>query len=272
MNRWSNETLTRLVFVLVGLVIGLLDYLIKRPNVQPDPLESIYKAFAATALLFIAETVLEIRDIQRREKGALRAFAGRNHNLTSSVLTQVLDDLDRAVTLREDEQVVIEHESLAIVSYDVFWKLLVDASAQRQLNVQTIHSCAMDVWVDHPLTGSLLARQKQFCKNGGTITRILCDRGSKPSAEVLKAAKQMIDAGVAVKYYDLDSRVIADHNFAWDFARVVETSDAAIWDSFAHAAGGVIGEAVYTSSGRFKRKDLKNLWARVADAADPISL
>jgi hypothetical protein len=81
----------------------------------------------------------------------------------------------------------------------------------------------------------------------------------------------MSEAGIEVRYYDLASRRIVDHNFAWDFAIVDETGDAAIWDSFANSPGGVIGEAVYLNQGQFKGKDLKELWARVASVSKPIS-
>ncbi|HKI04015.1 MAG TPA: hypothetical protein VKK31_18690 [Thermoanaerobaculia bacterium] len=262
MNRWSTDALKRAVFTLIGLVVGLLDYL---PADQPDLLESFYKAFAVTALLFISELALEIRDSQIRDKEISNQFIRRNNNITGALLAQINNELDRAVKV-QDNQFIVDHETLAILSYDTFWKLLVErVDPSRPLTVQTIHSCAIDVWVDHPLTASLLNRQREFCLKGGKITRLICDRASEAPGQILDSAKKMADAGISVSYYNLASQRILDHNFAWDFARINETGESAIWDSF--IPGGVIGEAIYLNHSQYKGKDLKVLWDRVSLAS-----
>ena len=268
MNRLTQDALKRVVFALIGLIVGILDYLVERPNVQPDALESMYKAFVVTAILFTAELALEIRDVQMRTNENYSQFVRRNRNITGALMAQIVNELDRAVKA-QDDHFVVEHQTLAILSYDTFWKLLVEQIAvRRPLTVQTIHSCAIDVWVDHPLTTSLLNRQREFCEKGGKIVRIICDRGPSPSEQDLQAARQMKAAGIEVRYYNLASQKILDHNFAWDFARVEETGEAAIWDSF--VPGGVIGEAIYVNHSRYKGMDLKELWRRVESASEPL--
>jgi hypothetical protein len=252
-----------MVFGLIGLVVGILDYFIKRPDI----LDSVYKAFAVTAFLFLGELVLEIREAQKREKETFSQFVRRNRNIVGTLLTQLNSELERSIKILDD-QFIVDHETLAILSYDTFWKLLVEQiKTRRTLTVHTIHSCAIDVWVDHPLTTSLLNRQRDFCQSGGKIVRILCDRNPVPQPTVLAAAEKMAEAGIEVRYYDLSSRKIVDHNFAWDFARVEETGDAAIWDSFANSPGGIIGEAVYLNQGEYKGKDLKELWQSVNNSS-----
>ena len=267
MNRLSQSALMKIVFALIGLVVGLLDYFIK----QPDISDSIFKAFVVTAILFIGELVVETREAQKRNTETHDTFVRRNKNLTGTLLTELNADLERAVKVQED-QFVVDHETLAILSYDTFWKLLVEKIERKpRLTVHTIHSCALDVWVEHPLTTSLLNRQRDFCQKGGKIVRILCDRNPLPGEQVRQAAKSMVEAGIEVVYYNLASKKIADHNFAWDYALVDETGDAAIWDSFANAPGGVIGEAVYSNRGEYKGRDLRDLWKRVRDVSNPIS-
>lgn len=270
MGRFSQQALTRTIFVLIGFVIGLLDFYIKRPNVQPDAMESTYKAFAIVALLFIAELALEIRDNQRRDESKHEEFVRQNRNLTGSVLAELNTELQRAVKLEED-RLIVDHRTLAISSYVTFWKLLVDQKQDdRPLTIHTIHSCAIDVWVDHPLTKSLLNYQRDFWERGGRIIRIICDRAKDPKPEVVAAAETMAASGVEVKYYNLNSGLI-DHSFAWDYAVVDETGDAAIWDSFANTSGSVIDTAIYTSSGRYKTRDLRDLWAKVAGVSKPLA-
>jgi hypothetical protein len=258
----------KIVFALIGLIVGLLDYLIQRPELS----ESIFKAFVVAAVLFIGELVLETRDAQKREKETHNTFVRRNRNLTGTLLSQLNAELERAVKVQET-QFVVDHETLAILSYDTFWKLLVEQiETRRKLTVYTVHSCALDVWVEHPLTTSLLNRQRDFCHKGGKIIRILCDRNPVPGEQVCSAAKSMVEAGIEVVYYNLASKRIADHNFAWDYAIVDETGDAAIWDSFANSPGGVIGEAVYLNQGIYKGKDLRELWQRVREFSTAIPL
>ncbi|HWN11460.1 MAG TPA: hypothetical protein VNO50_19685 [Pyrinomonadaceae bacterium] len=265
MNRLSQSALMKIVFALIGLIVGLLDYFIKGPLS-----DSIFKAFIVAAILFIGELVLESRDSQKREKEAYATFVRRNRNLTGTLLTQLNGELERAVKVQES-QFIVDHETLAILSYDTFWKLLVEQiETRRKLTVHTIHSCALDVWVEHPLTTSLLNRQRDFCQKGGTIVRILCDRNRVPGEQVQSAARNMAEAGIEVVHYNLASQRITDHNFAWDYALVDETGDAAIWDSFANSPGGVIGEAVYSNHGEYKGKDLRELWQRVRAASTPI--
>jgi len=266
MNQLSQSALMKIIFALIGLITGLLDYFVRKPEVS----ESIFKAFVVAAILFIGELVLEIREAQRREKHTYNTFVRRNRNLTGTLLTQLNAELERSVKVHENK-FVVDHETLAILSYDTFWKLLVEhVETRRKLTVHTIHSCALDVWVEHPLTTSLLNRQQEFCRKGGKIVRILCDGNPVPGDQVRAAAQSMVDAGIDVVYYNLASRRIADHNFAWDYAIVDETGDAAIWNSFANSPGGVIGEAVYSNEGEYKGKDLRELWQSVRDVSSPI--
>jgi hypothetical protein len=152
----------RIVFVLIGLVVGILDFFIR----SRDFSESVFKAFVVAGLLFIGELVLEIRDAQKLEKETFNEFVNRNRNLTGTLLAQLNAELERSIKI-QDKQFVVDHETLAILSYDTFWKLLVEQiEMRRHLTVHTIHSCAIDVWVDHPLTTSLLNRQREFCEKG----------------------------------------------------------------------------------------------------------
>ncbi len=265
MNRLSQEALTRLVIALIGLIVGLLDFLIKRPDIS----ESIFRAFVVAAMLFACELILEVRDAQKLGNKNYNDFVHRNRNLTGSLLLQLNLELEQSIKVHE-HQFAVEHETLAILSYDSFWKQLVEQMEKHsKLTVYIIHSCAIDVWVDHPLTKSLLNRQRDFCQKGGKIIRILCAREPE---HVYAAAEKMAEVGIELKYYNPLSNKILDHDFAWDFAVVAETGDAAIWDSFANRPGGVIGEAVYLNRGEFKGKKLKDLWDKVASASESISI
>jgi hypothetical protein len=213
-------------------------------------------------VLFVAEFALEIRENQSSVTAAHRKFVKQNNNLSGALLKDMMDDLTKALRVDED-RVVVDHRTLSILSYDTFWALLVGELRRRgrTLTVHTIHSCAINVWDDHPLKKSLLAHQREFCRLGGEISRIIC-AGGPPSQPVVDAAAEMAVAGVTVCYYDINSGDV-DHSFAWDFAVVEQTGDAAVWDSFAATPGAVIDTAVYVSTNRYKDANLSELWDRV---------
>ena len=269
----QTDVFIKLSILLLGIIYGLLDYFVPKTSSASD---SLFKFFVVTLLIFVVQEVFSIgqkslysgakpRDIE------LRRFVSRNRGIISSLVTRIDDELDRAIRFDGDEKFIIEHSTLAISSYLKFWELLKETQERERkpLELQITHSCQIDIWVNHPLTKSLLQRQREFCAAGGSITRILCERGANPSEATRVAATTMREYGIKVKYYNIQSEMVVNHDFAWDFARVMQTAETVIWDSFTPRPGGVIAEAVYTKHDEYKSVSLSTLWRDIEAHAIP---
>jgi hypothetical protein len=191
----------------------------------------------------------------------------------SGAIGKLLDQYDEMLSkaIEPVEQgFKLSHPGLAIYSYMHFWDLLLDEmeAGKKRLTVEAIHSCEMDIWSGHSLTNKLIDVQRRFHQAGGSITRVLCGQGKKPKQAFVDAYKKMAKANINVRYYDFDEGVI-NHDFSWDFLRVRETGAAVIWASLYRGGGGVIGEAIYTTSPRYGRKHLANLWKDIVEHSQP---
>jgi hypothetical protein len=267
-NRLSRKTLERIFILLIGIIYGVVEHFTQIPA-------SIRDGLIITLLLFIAEGFLEreFSSSETTKKDIYDVFIRSDRQFHGKLLGDLRKELDETIKMDTD-RFIVEHRHLAIASYDSFWKLLVDhrEKTKNPLKVQAIHSCEIDIWVDHSLTQSLLSRQKQFCDLGGKVSRILCGKGNFSDSTMKKAAKGMLEAGIEVFYYNLHDGKVIDHNFSWDFMRVEETGHAVIWDSFANRPNGVIDEAIYCRNSEYKGQDLAILWSALRSYSKVITL
>jgi hypothetical protein len=255
MGKLSRKSLERIVILLIGIVYGLVSEWFTLS-------EYISYSIIITLLLFVADELLD-RDqpITEINKNKRETFINIDKRFHGKLLTDLQAELDRVIRVDTDK-FAVDHPLLAIASYDSFWRILVDHQqiSKTPLSVQAIHSCDIDIWVTHPLTQSLLSRQKQFCETGGTISRILCGREPTPNEDIQQAARGMLEAGITVYYYNLRDNKVVDYGFSWDFMRIVETEHAVVWDSFASRPNGVIDEAIYCRHSEYKGRNLAELW------------
>jgi hypothetical protein len=188
----------------------------------------------------------------------------QNGHIFGTFITALRSQMDSAISVQAD-QCTVEHPSLAIDSYYAFWNLLAELQkdSEAPCTVQAIHSCQMNIWVEHRLTMELLAAQQRFIDANGKIVRILCGHGETPSETIRAAAQQMVDVGIEVHYYDLDKGAVLQHNFAWDFMRIDDTKHAVIWDSFQTVADSPIQKAIYTQNQTYKGHNLARLWMEI---------
>lgn len=257
MEKFSRIVLIRIIIVLVGVILGLLQ------GFGFINIEVIFGIIAALMLLMV-ELMFEIKyDLQSKSFGQseFERFATKNRTLLGVLARSSYREIQNALQV-VDGGFFVQHKDLAISSYYEFWKLLVleQRKASTKLNVKVVHSCGIDIWLNHPLTKPLLDIQEEFIDLEGSICRILCGKANAPNSDIQEAAEEMKNAKIDVRYYPLNSNAVVDHNFAWDFLLVPEKNLAAIWDSFAHAPGGVIDKAVYNLDGEYRSKILADLW------------
>ncbi|MBS0264212.1 MAG: hypothetical protein JSS02_19905 [Planctomycetes bacterium] len=268
MYRLSGDSKNKIIFALIGFIIGGLDFAASAHGLT-EVVESAYKAFVVAALLFTGELALEIRDslTARSKEKQVRKFSRRHPNITGEVCETVFQVFDDSLRWR-DGHFVVKDSALAILSYVHFWKILVGKMKdlpREKLTVMTVHSHDIGVWLNNdPMTMMLLELQKEFCEHGGQITRILCGDEAELS-RAREAAARMAWNGMQVKYYVYDSGKNTQYSFRWDFALVKETGDAIIWNSFRPhmGPGGPIEEAIYTDSGEYDKHDLAGLWYQI---------
>jgi hypothetical protein len=253
--KWA---LVRIILIVVGLLYGTLHHFDQIPP-------GFNEGFTVLLLLLVLELVIELLVEGHKEKTLDKI--GNNlprKSLSGKLFFTIQQELDRALKPEEGGFKVV-HKTLALLSYDTFWRLLVEEQERRQhpLHLKVIHSCDFEIWVDHPLSKSLIERHRAFTKKGGEVKRILCGRGPRPDENICKAAENMKEAGVIVFYYDMDKEVWVSHDFAWDFLHVEETDFSVIWASFTHRPHGVINEAIYLSKDEYNQQNLPLLWAEI---------
>ena len=259
-NRMKNATLIRAVIILIGLLYGTWHHFGTIPK-------GFNEGFMVLLLLLLLEQVVELIGKIHQDVLPWDNVSYTDRYLLGRLFYRLQSELRNALRVNKDF-FVVDHGILALYSYDAFWKLLVEQQEgqRKPMHIQVTHSCDFGIWVDHPLTQSLIDRQRLFHEKSGTISRVLCGRGPNPDPSIQKAALAMRAAGVEVFYYDLTSNLV-DFNFGWDFLRVDGTGCAVIWTSFSSKPGGVITEAVYTKSGEYRGKRLTSLWDEIKEHA-----
>jgi len=257
-SRALYSTLIRIIIILLGLIYGLLFHIHKVP-------EELNAAILVTLLLFMAEQFVELghkisaltfghRESERR------VFDSSRHPILGMIKDLVQKEIDGSLTVDEDK-FVVSNPYLAIKSYADFWKLLIAeqerlGSAHR-LTVEAIHSCEMNIWNTGKNTWAekLLEYQADFCRAGGSITRILCGQGSDPGPDT-------ISAYTAMKAVEIN---VVTHDFEWDFLRVIENDDLVIWSSFSRGQGKVIGRATYCKLSHPEYKEvIDEIWKDIS--------
>lgn len=267
MEKIGKWALVRIILILVGLLYGTLHHFDKITK-------GFNEGFTILLLLLVVELSVELLIESRKgqELVGMNSVLPRR-SLCGKVYTVIRQELVRALTL-EKEGFRVAHKTLALSSYDTFWRFLVEEQKSRNdknrypMHLKVIHSCDFEIWVDHPLTKSLLERQKDFIKNNGTIERILCGSGSQPDDKIRKAAKNMREVGVIVSYYNMDKEDGISHDFASDFLHVAEAGPSVVWKSFTNRPHGVISEAIYLNGGEYEGQNLGQLWAEIQEHSD----
>ena len=179
LSKLDNKKLKRFFLVAISIIYGLVIAYV----VGSNDVVSILALTAAIALGIQLSTLEDIHDIDRKisakepqNKGDV--FLRRHKTGNMSVLfDKIRDDLHQTLIADEDS-FIINNNHLALPYYVEYWETLVKCQAlrnpQEPLTVKITHSCALDIWENHPLTNSLLELQDQFGKKGGKIERILC--------------------------------------------------------------------------------------------------
>lgn len=261
MEKIGKWALVRIILIIVGLLYGTLHHFDQIPK-------GFNEGFTILLLLLLVELAVEVL-IDLRKKNDLDQAASLlpRASLNGKVYAAIKHELDNAVKVEKDRVGFrVVHNTLALSSYDTFWKFLIQEQDPRKapLHLKVIHSCDFEIWVNHPFTKSLLERHKLFTAKGGIVERILCGNGSSPDEKIRKAASNMKDAGVTVFYHRMNEEGIG-HNYSWDFLYVVERDLSVIWASFTNRPRGVIGEAIYLKSGEYQDQNLNLLWAEIRD-------
>ena len=260
MDKLSKWALIRVILILVGLLYGTLHHFGKVPP-------GFNEGFTILLLLLLLELAVEILIESRAERTwtmgdlelARRGLNGKVFSALEHELNEVLKP--------ENGGFRVVHQTLALSSYETFWRLLVKEQEQKRhpLHLKVIHSCDFEIWVDHPLTKTLIERHKVFISQNGVVERVLCGRGPRPDEKIQRAAEMMKSADIKLFYFNMDDIAGIPHDFSWDFLYAEETDLAVIWASFTHRPHGVIGEAVYLNSGEYKGQNLEQLWTAIKE-------
>lgn len=262
MERIGKWALVRIILIIVGLLYGTLHHFGQIPK-------GLNEGFTVLLLLLLLELAIEVL-IDLRKKNNLDEVTSPlpRRSLNGKVFAAVKQELAKAVQI-EKNGFRVAHKTLALSSYDTFWRFLVQEQGPKKdpLHLKVIHSCDFEIWINHPFTKSLMERHKAFTTNGGKIERILCGSGPLPDEKIRRAAANMKAADVIVFYHDMDQEGI--HDYAWDFLYVVGRDISVIWASFTNRPRGVIGEAIYLNSVEYQDHNLNQLWAEIREHSIP---
>ncbi|HEV7642691.1 MAG TPA: hypothetical protein VGO50_02000 [Pyrinomonadaceae bacterium] len=262
LNTLNNKvTWLRVSIILLSVLYGVLHHYDALPH-------GVNEGILILLLFFLMEQFLgisnKLHDGDKKDNEQKR-FVEAERNINGHLLKNLMEELNHSIKI-DGSNLIIKHFIWALYSYTNYWSLLVEQQKNSQgevaLELQIIHSCEMGVWIDHPLTQRFLQEQRKFCEYGGKITRILCSRGAVPKDKIKAAAKQMMDIGIKVRYFDIASFDV-NHSFSWDFLRTVQNENCVIWSAFGPGIGGPIELAVYTKTSEYEGTDLKRLWSDI---------
>jgi hypothetical protein len=260
LDKLSKWALIRVILILVGLLYGTLHHFTKVPA-------GFNEGFTILLLLLVLELVVEILiESHAQHPWTMAKSSLSPRSLNGKVLAALEEEL-AGVLHPEKAGFRVAHKTLALSSYETFWRLLVKAQQQKQhpMHLKVIHSCDFEIWVDHPLTKPLIERHKLFIAQKGVVERILCGSGPEPDEKIHRAAETMKSVDITVFYFNMDNTAGIPHDFSWDFLYAEEIDLAVIWASFSRRPHGVIGEAVYLDSGEYKGQNLEQLWSEIKD-------
>jgi hypothetical protein len=259
----SNVVLWRVIVILAGILYGTIHHYEMRSP------EDLNWALSITLLLFLAEQFVEIGHKLDKSAGGAITRIPRGRGIFAALLKKVHEDISNTIR-PHDDGFTVANPAEAIASYAKFWELLNDEQQKLKRSSQSrtvfaIHSCEVDIWVDHALSRRLLDLQEEFHGLGGKITRVLCGRGKEPDEKFCRACANMRASGIHVKYFNTDSNLV-DHTWGWDFLYISETGQSVVWSAFARA-GGVIAEATYINTPVYNTVQLADLWGRILSHA-----
>jgi hypothetical protein len=278
--RDRNSDIRKLIFLLIALAYGsfeILAALKDHSKIFGHVSEALFRVLTAGLLLYIADEILDLNRYQRQSIGWEDEFVRNNRNKLAVRLLNMLREESTSLLKGENNNLIVEPGWLAIASYEMFWRQLVEQSDHRsRLSVKIVHSVEMEVWSENPESVQLLNHQREFCNRGGHIKRILCGFKSRPTTEVIRAAEKMQNAGIQVLYYHIDpaNQRIYNHDFSWDFAFITNTEEACVWDT-----GRTVGKplakikrAEYFSGRKFRDQDLSKLFDKIEEFSQEINL
>lgn len=190
-----------LIVFLITIIYPLVEFILLKNSEHPvDWSELAFHTVVFGFLVFIVSLVWETTDTIRRfatgdervMRKAREDFVQRHSEGTIvKVLQQWQAEISGALKLStERHSFAVEHEMLALRSYEIFWELLAAEQRKRKeakqppLNVLIIHSSSLEIWSEYAIRKRLLASQRQFTTHGGKAIRILCAEGELcPSEE-----------------------------------------------------------------------------------------
>ncbi len=201
------------------------------------------------------ETNKELMYYLLRTRGLLGDLGRRLHTELSTTLQ------------KEDGGFQCCNRHLAIHSYEEFWQLLLENPKKK--HVQALHTGEVRVF-NPDQEQPLLELQSQFVNGGGKIARVLCYRHEvdKLPDNIESLAKLMLKRKIDVHYCDR-RRVPQLQKIEWDFLRVAETKEAAVWTM---NPDGMITGASFTDSREYEGVNLESLWEQVKERSHVLKL
>lgn len=247
-----------------AFTFGLVLTLVHPWHASHGPKVYSFDAFMAEVILILlvglTEQLIEVNlQLSHGSEGdeGLRYYLLRTRGL--------LGDLGRKLQLevvtalrKEDGGFRCCNRHLAIHSYEEFWHLLLERPRNR--HVQALHTGEVEVFAPNQKQ-PMLEVQRQFIEGGGKVARILCYGHAIEGlpAEIKVLATSMLERKIDVYYCDR-RRIPQLQKIDWDFLRVTETKDAAIWTL--NPSGVIIG-ASYTNSGEYEGMNFEALWEQI---------
>lgn len=236
----------------------------KEHNVQ-----SVINAITLALLVLIAEQIIELNlhlEQSTETDTEWTYYLLRARGLIGDLGRRLHVEL-RTTLKREDGGFECCNRYLAIHSYEEFWQLLLDAPEKG--HIQALHTGEVSVF-NPDQEQPLLELQSQFIHGGGKIARILCYRYDvdKLPDTIAAMAKEMLKRNMDV-YYCKRGLVPQMQRIEWDFLRIAETDDAAVWTL---TPEGQIKGASFTKSKLYDSMELKSLWEQVKARSSVLKL
>ena len=244
-----------LVLILEGLNAWHAWSVEKEHNVQ-----SVINAITLALLVLIAEQIIELNlhlEQSTESDTEWTYYLLRARGLVGDLGRKLHVEL-RTTLKKEDGGFECCNRHLAIHSYEEFWQLLLDSRDKG--HIQALHTGEVRVF-NPDQEQPLLELQSQFINGGGKIGRILCYRYDvdKLPDTITALAKEMLKRSIDVYY--CDRRLVPQlQRIEWDFLRITETDDAAVWTL---TPEGLIKGASFTKSKTYDSTELKALWEQV---------
>ncbi|MFN9621350.1 MAG: hypothetical protein ACK587_00715 [Cyanobacteriota bacterium] len=283
----QKEYLIEVILLSISIVYGVLDAFI---NNSPKS-NTIFKVLVIGLLLQICYKVLLLPSYIKlinieNHLGQISDNAIKSNqismllskHMSEGCFRHLVYDLNHEINnilYVEENAIIIKHTDIAISSYLDFWTKLIDMQKRynhrNNITVQCIHAFDMKMYDDKTNRQAeiLLNLQKKFIESNGKVQRILCGNSKDLDDDIKKVAIAMKRINIEVFYYNLGSNYIKDYTGNWDFAHVLETKDAYIWNGYNKHDNKVVS-ATLIGNGKYEGKDLFHLWEDIKENSSRI--